>query len=663
MKHTNETQTKQLETLSQKIVHAFSRISSKVLLIVSIESILVASILIVMYTSQHNQSVVEKYTTELNQSIQAKVSMLETIAAGIDSGTLSKKKSIATYVDTMVTLDDQISAVYSCYDKNVTIMSGGWEPPEDFVVTEREWYINAQKNPDKVYISDPYVDLQSGGICITLSKATYKNGKVVGVVGMDMYINDLVSLIEQSYSGNRYVFLTTEDGTILVHPNKDYTPQGEDSTTVKDANHGRYEKVLASDMSTKTILDYKGGLKCMTANTSDITGWKVISVEPLSTLMIFLSIITILYIVIFIVTQMITKKFTLRRVDILFKPLESISKKISLVAQGDLSIIFDEEKNSKEIASLTDSLNETIQSLHYYIESIANTVSAISDKDLTVTIDGDFKGSYIQIKESLEKIVASLNDAFHQIQSNANHVLEFSSELEKSTESVAESASQQNISVSEVATEVNNLNTQTKQITTCALNIKTNAEVTNQHLQAGTSEMKNLILAMEQIEDCSEKIADFVVEINNIAEQTNLLALNASIEAARAGESGKGFAVVANEISTLASSSAEASANITSLIQASKDAVLKGKELVSTTSSTMEQGVQDSVASKDSIEEIVDFVKQQQSAIETINNALTNISRMVENTASSAQENTAISQSLNESAETLNATASAFELQ
>lgn len=661
MKKTYQNTTGQ-ETLSQKIVQTFNRIMSKVLLIVSIESVVISSILAVMYISLNNKSVVEKYTKELNQSVQAKVSMVEVIAAGIDSGTLSDKKSIANYVDTMVELDDQVSAVYSCYDENITIMSGGWEPPEDFVVTERDWYINAQKNPDKVYVSDPYVDMQSGGICVTLAKATYKNGKVAGVVGMDMYMDDLVSLLEESYSGNSYVFLTTGDGTILVHPNSDYTPHDDQSTSIKDANHGRYVGAFSSDMSTKIIPDYKGGLKCITANTSEVTGWKVISVVPLSNLLIFLFVIILIYVIIFVVSRLITQKFTLNRVDTLFKPLESISEKISLVADGDLSIVFDEEKNSREIANLTDSLNETIRSLHYYIESISNIVSAISDKNLTVTIDGDFKGSYVQIKDSLENILTSLNEAFHQIQSNANHVLEFSGELEKSTENVAESASQQNISVSEVAAEVNNLNNQTRQITECALDIKSNAEVTNRHLMAGTDEMQNLIRAMEQIEDCSEKIADFVVEINSIADQTNLLALNASIEAARAGESGKGFAVVANEISTLASSSAEASANITSLIQASKDAVLKGKELVSATSSTMEQGVQDSIASKNNIEDIVDFVKQQQSAIENINNALTNISKMVETTASSAQENTAISQMLSESADTLNTTASAFEL-
>jgi methyl-accepting chemotaxis protein len=86
----------------------------------------------------------------------------------------------------------------------------------------------------------------------------------------------------------------------------------------------------------------------------------------------------------------------------------------------------------------------------------------------------------------------------------------------------------------------------------------------------------------------SERLVGFIGTIREIADLTNLISLNAAIEAARAGQQGKGFGVVAAEVRQLASQSAQASREASTLVTTIQDQVAgigshmtRGQEAVS----------------------------------------------------------------------------------
>lgn len=624
-------------------------------------------IIILSFTIQNNTKQVRLYSSQVDNTMSEKMAFINTVAAGVTSGAVNG--DYYGYVDTMAEQYDGVSAVYVCIKQDgviysdgiMTYMSGGWLPGEDFVVSERAWYTGAM-NTQGVYVTEPYVDEQSGNICITLSRTVYRDGGVIGVVGMDMYLDDLVTLIEGSYSGGSYVFLVSKEGTILTHPNGEIALSNDKSMTVSEALGGRYEGVCGRKLSTKLIWDYSGGLKFAISDGAATTGWTVVAVISFTWVILVIALIILLAAVLGFGLGKAAEKQLIRGINPMFSPLEELAANVSKISEGRLDYVFRVDEQSQEVNSLSAALNDTMKGLQHYISEITNTVTSISEKNLNFNVDGEYTGDYEKIKTALIDIVKVLNESFGRINEQAITVLQYSENLSETSRSVAEVASLQSESVMDASGEMKKLTDNMEKIAGLAVSIKTNTNSVNERLSVGSREMEELVLAMDEIARCYEEIAGFVTEINNIASQTNLLALNASIEAARAGEAGRGFAVVAGEIGALSANSSQSSARISEVIAHSLTSVERGKEFVAKTERTISDSAAYSSDNTQMVEEIVSFVETQKNSAEEIAASIQRIREMVENNAAGAEENSAIAVHLGECARTLTDTIAQFQL-
>jgi len=145
---------------------------------------------------------------------------------------------------------------------------------------------------------------------------------------------------------------------------------------------------------------------------------------------------------------------------------------------------------------------------------------------------------------SMSTIVAGTTDQSAKVAAAAEQTA-------KNVQTVSVSAEQLSSSIEEIARQV----TQSSSIAQNAVGQATRTEA-----------------MVQQLVDASQKIGEVMALIQTIAGQTNLLALNATIESARAGEAGRGFAVVASEVKALSAQTAKATEDITSQIQAIRDA-------------------------------------------------------------------------------------------
>jgi methyl-accepting chemotaxis protein len=178
----------------------------------------------------------------------------------------------------------------------------------------------------------------------------------------------------------------------------------------------------------------------------------------------------------------------------------------------------------------------------------------VEAKELRRRLADDFEASVATVVEAVTTAAAELEETAKEMSADAEVVHQqslavaaASEEATNNTQSVATSSEQLSASINEISRQVSDSATATRGV---------------------VAEVERANEAVLGLTDAARKIDKVVEFIREIAGQTNLLALNATIEAARAGDAGKGFAVVAHEVKTLASQTANATADIAAQIKA-----------------------------------------------------------------------------------------------
>lgn len=334
------------------------------------------------------------------------------------------------------------------------------------------------------------------------------------------------------------------------------------------------------------------------------------------------------------------------------EPIQIVMTGIQAVSEGNLSVEIPYESQN-ELGVLADCTRNTIRDLKHYIVVQTDVLQHIAQKDMTVTINSEFKGEFHPMKDALEEILVFMNYMLSRTREAVNQVTQASGQVAEISQSLASEATEQASATEEISATVAVVTENVDHNAENAKNVSGISSESVAKIEEGNECMEKLLAAMEEIGNQSNQISNIIQVIDDIASQTNLLALNASIEAARAGEHGKGFAVVAGEIGNLASESAKAAKNITELINSSLLAIKKGAALTDETAEVLQSVVSSVEKTSTLVEEISEACSSQAQSLEEISNGVNSIAANSGNTSASAEEASAASEELLAQAHTL----------
>ena len=226
----------------------------------------------------------QKYALELTSWVNTNATIIDTMAAEIAVNDISLKgyDEFHKYLknsNELLNKNGYVYDVYFTYPDNFMVCASDFmaDGTVDFV-HEREWYTTSALTGE-TFFAAPYLDSDTGKPVITISKAVYSDGELLGVLAADIFVDVLMDMISNAdVEENSYAFMIDQHRRMLIHPNEEYAYDA-DPRGVMDVPGAPYGELMrAIDAGSDDMIfvnDYDGEKRGISYSKMSNTGWYV----------------------------------------------------------------------------------------------------------------------------------------------------------------------------------------------------------------------------------------------------------------------------------------------------------------------------------------------------------------------------------------------------